>query len=261
MAPSISLGTVALEPTRWARGPQIPAPIALSPWLDALADAGFDGLELWERHLTDAAPDEVDAVLGHRLPITVFNTYVSLDDPDPTGRRGVAEWVATTGARGVKFNVGRDEDAELAYVERLAAWLEELPRHAALLCECHHGISIAEYPDTAARIFAAVGEPERLGAIVHTHESVEHLERRFDAYGDRIRHVHVNYLELGESIRAPRLADVADDLARKVDLFDRGGFDGTWSIEFVHGLQTDADQPERLVAQAIEDLEFLRSML
>ena len=257
----VLLGTVAIEPGRWARGEQRPAPIALSPWLDAAAAAGFDGLEVWERHLTDAGSAEVDAVLSHDLGVAVFNTYTSLDDADTAGRAAVADWAHRSGASGVKFNVGNDPSSEAAYADRIAAWLELLPEETALLCECHHGISIAEVPATAARIFDAVGAADRLGAIVHTHESPDHLRERFDAYGERIRHVHVNFLEFGERVSAPRLSDIVDRLASQVELLRSLGFRGSWTIEFVHGLLTADDHPGATVAQATEDLRVLRSVL
>ena len=88
MRPTILLGTVAIEPARWADaradpadGAPLPALITLSSWLDPIAAAGFDGIELWERHLTAAEPAEATRILDHPLSIDVFNSYVSLDDP------------------------------------------------------------------------------------------------------------------------------------------------------------------------------------
>ena len=78
-----------------------------------------------------------------------------------------------------------------------------------LLCECHEHISIAEDPIVAARLFDEIGS-DRLGAIVHTHEPAEHLRRRFDAYGERISHVHVNYLDMS-SLSVPSLSQRVDD--------------------------------------------------
>ena len=258
---TVLLGTVAIEPSRWERGPNRPASIRLVEWLDAVAEAGFDGLEVWERHLTEASEDDASSVLAHRLPVSVFNSYVSLDEADDTGRRSVSSWVRRTGATGVKFNVGPDSASEDAYVERIAAWVDDLPDHASLLCECHQHISIAEDPIVAARIFDAVGSPGRLGAIVHTHDSGDHLRACFDAYGDRIRHVHVNHLRFTEGLTAPGLDEIRDELGAKVDLLRSLGFDGSWTIEFVRGVSTPDERPELLVPQAAADLAVLRSVL
>ena len=50
---TVLLGTVALEPNRWRTVDPSGSPVTrLSSWLDQVAAAGFDGLELWERHAT-----------------------------------------------------------------------------------------------------------------------------------------------------------------------------------------------------------------
>lgn len=253
---TILLGTVALEPNRWGTvDPSRRATISLADWLPGIAAAGFDGIELWDGHL-----DDDDDVVDGPLPIVVFNSYVSFDDADPTARTGVARQVRRCASRGVKFNVGNDPAHERAYADRLAAWVEVLPEGCAALCECHAGISIAEDPATAARLFEAAGSPARVQAIVHTHESADHLRARFDAYGDRITHVHVNHLDVARG-RTPRLADIRADLEATVELIRRLGFTGTWTIEFVAGLLSADDHPTALLAQATEDVSVLRSVL
>ncbi len=109
MSATVLLGTVAIEPARWADftteaddGAAPVAPITLSSWMDQIAAAGFDGIEVWERHLTTAEPEEATRVLDHPLSIDVFNSYVSLDDPDPSGRTAVTSWVRRTGSTGIK---------------------------------------------------------------------------------------------------------------------------------------------------------------
>ena len=72
--------------------------------------------------------------------------------------------------------------------------------------------------------------------------------------------MHVNFLDLvGRS--APPLDAVRYELERKVTLLRSLGFNGSWTIEFVHGLLTDDDHPGALVAQAAEDLTVLREVL
>ncbi len=251
---------MALEPNRWRTvDPTGRATLALTDWLPAIAEAGFDGIEIWDRHLTEASADEADAILAGPLPISVFNSYVSLDEVAPGDRDAVSGWVARSGSRGVKFNVGNDAASESRYAERIAAWLEGLPDGAALLCECHHGISIAEDPAVARRIFEAAGPPERLQAIVHTHEEPDAIRARFDAYGERIRHVHVNFLDFQKG-GAPPLRDERERLEARVALLDELGFSGSYCLEFVHGLLTERDDPEHLVPQAAEDLVLLREI-
>jgi sugar phosphate isomerase/epimerase len=258
----ILLGSVALEPNRWRTLDPSGAPKAqLSEWVAAIADAGFDGLELWDRHLTAAAADEASAILAASLPIQVFNSYASLDATNPQERREVAGWVERCGARGVKFNVGNEPAEQNAYAERIAAWIDALPDGAALLCECHHGISIAEDPRVAREIFDAAGAPPaRLQAIVHTHEEPDAIRQRFDAYGERITHVHVNFLDF-EKGGAPRLSEVRGLLEARVRLLEELGFRGSYTLEFVSGLLTPNDEPGYLVERAAEDLPVLREVL
>lgn len=260
-AGAVLLGTVALEPNRWATVDPSGAPQAVvSALLAPAAAAGFDGLELWEGHVTKAPPDEADAVLAGPLPIAVFNTYASFDEPTDAAALATATgWIARTGAGGVKFNVGTDPDVG-RYAARVAAWLDGLPAAVTLLCECHVGTAVADDPSVAARFLAATGPVDRVGAIVHTHESADELRARFDAYGDRIAHVHVNHLDpkLG---RTWPLAEVRDRLAATVELLRSLGFAGSWTIEFVDGLLTDRDHPDLLLQQAVEDLAVLREVL
>ncbi len=263
MAPgaTVLLGSIAIEPNRWATiHADHRATVDLASWMDLIADAGFDGVELWEKHLTQATPDRVQALLDHRLPLTIFNSYVSFDDVDDTSREETASWVARARSTGVKFNVGNEPGQQRAYAERLVRWLNALPSATRALCECHHGISIAEDPMVAAAIFDAAGGPERVQAIVHTHEDPDALRVRFDAYGDRISHVHVNQLDFQE-LGAPPLADIRGELETKVSLLADLGFEGTWTIEFTHGLLTEADHPAALLEQAAADLVVLREVL
>jgi sugar phosphate isomerase/epimerase len=262
----VLLGTVALEPNRWATiDPSGAASTRLATVLDTVAAAGFDGLEVWERHLLDATEPDVDAIIDGPLPVSVFNTYVSFDgdDPDAAAARSLAAaWVRRSGAAAVKFNVGNDPspDAPAAYARRLAAWIDELPSHVVALCECHAGISIAEDPQVAAAIFDAAAPPDRLQAIVHTHESAELVQARFDAYGNRITHVHVNHLDPA-TLQVPHLGERRRELSSAIGLLERLGFNGSFTLEFVHGVLTADDHLAHLLAEALDDLTVLRAVL
>lgn len=259
-AGTVLLATVALEPNRWATlDPSGTPTTILSTWLDRIAEAGFDGMELWERHAT-SDPLEAAAILAGPVPVTVWNSYVSFDEPHPAARERVAAWVDRAGSRAVKFNVGNDPAQLDRYAERLSSWVALLPESAVALCECHAGISVAERPEVAAALFAAAGPADRVQAIVHSHESAEHLAARFDAYGERISHVHVNHLDPATG-RAPRLADRAAELTATAIHLRSLGFRGSWTIEFVHGTLTDLDRPDHLLDQAGRDLRVLREIL
>ena len=113
----IYLGTIAIEPNRWfGIDPDRWATIALTDWLDRIADAGFDGIELWEAHFRDADPDEQMAIIDHPLAIPFANTYVSFDEPDDRDRTAAADWVRRSGAAKVKWNTGPERDADLSLI-------------------------------------------------------------------------------------------------------------------------------------------------
>lgn len=259
----VLLGTVAIEPNRWGTVTPDRSPVTrLASWLDTIADAGFDGLEVWDGHLTKADATDADAIADGPLPVPVFNSYA---DFGPGGEAAAARvvaarWAGRIGARAVKFNVGNDPDDESGYVERIATWLGALPGDTVALCECHQGISIAETPAVATRIFEQAGAVERVQALVHTHDGPDLVRAKFDAYGERITHVHVNFLDF-DAMQHPTLASCADRLADFHALVTGLGFAGSWTLEFVAGLLTDRDEPGALLEQAAADLPVLRSVL
>lgn len=249
----ILLGTIVLEPNRWfGVTKQQWGTTVISEWLDRVADFGFDGIELWESHFRDAAPQEQQAILDHRLPIEVYNTYVGFDDDNDAERTTAAATIVRTGAPKAKWNTGAERDPASidAYAARLERWASQLPG-VELVCECHDG-SAMDDPATAARVLAAGSN-----ALVHTHDDLDLLKAKFDAYGDRISHIHVNHLFTG----SPKLHDIRGELAEKVDLVSSLGFEGTWTLEFVHGTGGDNDHPDQMLAQATEDLTLLRTLL
>lgn len=257
----VLLGTVAIEPNRWGtlrtdRSPEVD----LLDWVDDLAHLDVDGIEIWEGHLAALDADGVATLSTGGTPIRIVNSYVDFDRADDGARRSVARTVADSGARGVKFNVGNDAASESLYAERIAGWLEMLPPEVTAICECHQKISIAEDPAVARRIFEAAGPASRVQALVHTHDSPQLMAAKFDAYGDRITHVHVNHLDFA-TMAHPTLAAAEDELHATVVHLHQLGFGGSWTLEFVAGLLTDHDHPAALIAQAGEDLRILRRLL
>lgn len=249
----ILLGTIVLEPNRWFGVTQERwGTTTISTWLDDIEEAGFDGIELWESHFRDAEPQERQAILDHRLPVVVYNTYVSFDDEGDDDRDAAAELIRLTGAPKVKWNTGpeRDDDALEAYAARLSRFAAALPG-VELICECHDG-SAMDHPAAAARVLAAGSN-----ALFHTHDDLDLIRAKFSAYGDRITHVHVNHLFTG----SPRLADIRPELAEKIALVRELGFAGSWTVEFVHGTGGDHDEPAPMLVQAGEDLAVLRGLL
>ena len=265
MTGQIYLATVAIEPNRWGLAEPGGHPlIRVSDWLPAIADAGFDGLELWERHARSVPDDELDALLGSEVPIEILSCYTSWDDPDDTDRAETAAWIERVGAQGVKFNVGSDPGAIGDYTERLRRFEAEVPVGARLLCECHFG-TVAEDPAVARDIFDAVAGADRLGAIVHLHPMArDEWSAPLAVLGHRVRHVHAQLAEYPQSTSAEELGEA---LRPDVEAICAVSPEATWTIEFSHGLwgfgRDDAqhDNPAYILQTARRDLEALRAAL
>ncbi len=261
----IYLGTVAIEPNRWGLAEPGGHPLVrVSEWLPMIEQAGFDGLELWERHARSVPDEELEALVTSDLPIRILGCYDSWDDPDDSARAETAAWIERVGARGVKFNVGSDPDCIGDYTERLRRFEEMVPAGVRLLCECHFG-TVAEDPALARAMFDTVAGTDRLGAIVHLHPMIrDEWSGPLGELGPRVRHVHV---QLAEVPPTTGVAELSEMLRPDVEAIRAVCPETTWTIEFSHGLwgfgRDDAadDHPAYILESARRDLEALRAAL
>ncbi|MCY3861744.1 MAG: hypothetical protein OXG67_07255 [bacterium] len=261
----IYLGTVAIEPNRWGLAEPGGHPLTrVSEWLPAISEAGFDGLELWERHARSVPDEELDALLASEMPIRVLSCYTSWDEPDDADRIETAAWIERVGAQGVKFNVGSDPDSVADYTERLQRFEAEVPDGARLLCECHFG-TVAEDPVVARDMFDAVADVDRLGAIVHVHPGArDEWSNPLGALGDRVRHVHVQVAEYPQTTSSGELGEVLRPAAEAISATSPTA---TWTIEFSYGMwgfgrdNADLDNPAYILQSAQRDLQALRAAL
>ena len=265
MTGQIYLGTVAIEPNRWGLAEPGGHPLTrVSEWLPAISEAGFDGLELWERHARSAPDEELEALLGSEVPIKVLSCYTSWDEPDDADRIETAAWIERLGAQGVKFNVGSDPDSIGNYTERLRRFEAEVPKGARLLCECHFG-TMAEDPHVARYMFDAVADADRLGAIVHVHPGArDEWSEPLGVLGDRVRHVHVQVAEYPQTISADELSEALRPPAEAISAVSPAA---TWTIEFSYGMwgfgrdDAELDNPAYIFQSAQRDLVALRAAL
>ena len=246
------LGTVLLESNRWTPD-KLPS-LKVSEWAEPIRAAGFVGLELWENHAALADETEQTALDRMPLPVVIFNSYCTFDDAGAAGRRRAAEFVTRFGARGVKFNLGNDPARTDEYIRNLRGWADELPRGCRLLCECHGG-TVLETPDQAARILAPLAG--RVEIIVHAFAGErETLQHWFERFGSAVTHVHVAGLRGKWPML--RLSDMAEEAQVRLDILRKAGFSGTWTVEFTGGVAQSPEDRRVLLANAAEDLEFLR---
>ena len=265
MTGQIYLGTVAIEPNRWGLAEPGGHPlIRVSEWLANIGEAGFDGLELWERHARSVPDEELDALLASEIPIRILSCYTSWDEPDDADRAETAAWIERVGAQGVKFNVGSDPDSIADYTERLRRFEAEVPDGARLLCECHFG-TVAEDPEVARDMFDAIADADRLGAIVHVHPGArDEWSEPLSVLGDRVRHVHVQVAEVPQSTSAAELSELLRPAAEAIGAASPTA---TWTIEFSHGMwgfgrdDAEFDHPAYILQSAQRDLAALRAAL
>jgi len=254
----IYIGTVALEKNRWNYEAKKAPTYLVRDWLGRFAEAGFDGVELWENHAAMADEAELARLTSAPLPITIFNSYASFGDDGAADRRRAAELAKRLGAAGVKFNLPNDPAALDSYVRNVAQWARSLGDGVRLLCECHAG-TIMESPGQAADVFRRWGD-ERFQAIVHPfHTPIDKIAEWFDVLGQRITHAHV---QLRGSDREVRLLE--SDAARVRDalkIMRDGGFGGSFTIEFTEGTGSPDENPEMMFQNAAADMRFLRDSL
>lgn len=247
-SPVIYLGTVLLEANRWAKD-RTPT-YRVSEWLERIAAAGFDGIELWENHATLADSAELSALHGSTVPVRIFNSYVPLDAGGENARRGVAGLVRDLKAGAIKFNVSNSAETMESELRAVREWAALMPG-VDLLCECHPG-TVLEDPADASRALA--GYPE-IGVIVHPF-SCPDLAAWFKHLGPRIRHAHVQMRD--PEWRWLRLRDQAALVHERLAIMRGVGYAGSFTVEFTAGVGVAPEDREALFAAACDDLAFLR---
>ena len=247
----VYLGTVLLEANRWDKD-RTPT-YRVSEWLERIAAAGFDGIELWENHaiLTDSA--ERDALRSSQLPVAVFNSYVPLDTGGENARREVARLVCELKAGAVKFNVSNSPETLESELRTAREWAAFMPG-VDLLCECHPGTAL-EDPVVAARALADYPE---IAVIVHPF-SCPDLAAWFTHLGPRIRHAHVQVVDT--EWRRWCLRDQSALVIEPLAILRGAGYDGSFTIEFTAGVGVAPEDRDALFAAACDDLAFLKEAL
>ncbi len=252
----VYMATVLLERNRW-KAEKRPS-FCVSDWVERFADAGFDGIELWQNHAALCTPEELAALESSDLPIAIFSSYAALDDAHAAERERVADLAGRLRARRIKFNFGPDPSQAEAYVRNLKEWRTILPQDCALLCECHPG-TIAEEHSNAAELFRRL-DGIHVQVIVHAFFlPVDTLRESFKCHGSAVTHVHVQVVD--EEDARQRLDWAPELVKERLHILREEGFSGSFSLEFTGGTATPDEDIEALFRNAAADLEFFRSNL
>jgi sugar phosphate isomerase/epimerase len=244
----IYLGTVALEPKRWSGDGSMVCRV--SEWLEQIAAAGFDGIELWENHGVLASESDRETLRRSKVPVTVLNSYVTFDEAGVSRRHDVAGVIRDLGARAVKFNVSRNPATVDRELDAAVAWGALMPG-VGLWCECHGGTPLQE-PRDAARLLAT--RPE-IGVIVHAF-STSNLDEWIRLLGPRIVHVHSQHR--ADNRGFVRLREIPDLVRERVSMLKADGFGGSITIEFTEGVCKAPENLAATFAATCDDLAFLR---
>ncbi|MBN1675058.1 MAG: hypothetical protein JXR37_28715 [Kiritimatiellae bacterium] len=252
----VYIGTILLERNRWSsREPSF----LVSDWARRMADAGFDGIELWENHALKTSPDERRRLKASPCPVVIFNSYAGCADAERAQREQAARMARFFSAAGMKYNFGDDKEKHAEYACNVKRWREALPDAFRLLCECHGRTSVEE-PEVAAETFDALGDGG-YEAIVHAMDRDEgRLRRWFECLGARITHAHVQLRAAPPAKPAVmRLSQDPEFVKERVALLRELGFRGSWTLEFTEGMH--AADIGQLFENAVADISFLRECL
>jgi sugar phosphate isomerase/epimerase len=249
------IATLLLEVNRHSN-PKTPS-FRVSEWTEHFAEAGFDGMELWEYHATLVESDEAEALQRAAFPTAIFNTYASMDEAGREARREATRWVERLEPWGVKFNVGKDPEERETYLAGVREWRSALPEDVTLLCECHPG-TIIEEPEAAKRFFEDLNV-ENWGVIVHPLNHLDSLRAWFDTLGSAIMHAH---LQMRSEDRGVIRFDRRPEQVREaVRIMSEGGFRGSCSFEFTEGMNAPGENIEDLWTNTLRDLFTFREIL
>lgn len=252
----VYIGTILLERNRWAPGKR--PSYRVSEWLGRFAEAGFDGMELWENHAALCPAEEIDALVESPFRVAVYNSYAGFDDSGGAERSRAAALAGRLRAAGIKFNLGKDPSLRETYLRNLRAWRSALPGNVRMLCECHGG-TIMEDPVRAGEVLDELGDDSCQAIVTPFSCDLEELRTWFERLGRSVTHAHVQMR--GEDGRLVRLDRSPSFVKEALHVMREGGFDGTFTIEFTEGVGAEREDIEGLFRAAARDLSFLKSQL
>lgn len=272
--PELLLNTIALDPNRWTA--EKVAYFDLVDLLPAIAEAGFDALEVWQYHLSRLTDEQVAKLserarsLGVTFPVVGLYPALHLE-----GEERDREWKAmetmiarsaALGARVVKMFAGRlgSEEADDAAFARSVAFAQRMAEAA----EAHEMVLTAEtHPDTLCdtvpathRFLDAVAAPNlRVCFQPFDFTSTEQTLADYRALRSPIVHVH---LQGRRDDRISLLEEADLDYHAILGALATDGFDGVLCIEFVKGgivERPEAMDVGEVLANARRDRAFVEA--
>jgi predicted RNA binding protein YcfA (HicA-like mRNA interferase family) len=262
----IYLASVCLEKNRWTKE-RIPT-LKVSEWVKHIHTAGFDGLELWEDHVTKTDEVEREKILTGPLPVAIFNSYAGLSESELPKRDLAAKLANDFKSYGLKYNFSKLESDWPVEIEQATQWAKRFPKDFSMLCECHPGTS-AEEPAKAAVLLRQLEDrleteqvPVSISAILHPFSSGStHLNDWLGCLGNRLVHAHVQMRDPQNESMVVSIRDYPDRSREILKRLLGNGFAGSFTVEFVKGTRSATENLVDLFKESILDLHFLREEL
>lgn len=254
--PQIYIGTVLMELNRWSS--RVPS-FLVSDWIDRFKNHGFDGIELWENHALMASGEEFKKLEDSNLPISIYNSYVNFDDSMEAKEKREKAAIAANKLKvtGVKFNFANEISMMEKYITNFLEWKKNFSDDCRILCECHPD-TVLEVPEIAKKVFE-IFDDERCQAIVHPFSNIKNTEEWFKCLGDKITHAHVSIYN--DKWQAMRLKNNKAIVEAGLEVMDKYGFKGTYTIEFTEGIRAEDENINGLYNCAVDDLNYLRERI
>lgn len=257
----ISFCSIAFQKRKW--GADVTVEIPLPEILPALADAGYDGVEIWAPHvmsLSDAALGDLRRQLDDlRLAVPMLSPYFNFTLSDESAAQSlvharqcltVARRLGATGLRCFTGNTG-SADAAPEHWTRAVASLRALAGESAadgigLALEIHSR-NLMDTLESTQRLLREIDRPN-VGVIYHAGNFLATHKDAIAWLGSAIKHVHARN-ELDK--KACSLADGEVNYPAMVQQLRQAGFDGYLSVEW---MGEDSDGVARREAKFLRGL-------
>jgi len=251
----IYLGSILFEKNCWTQDRE--PSIQVSEWLERIAKDGYDGIDLWSKHVWKATPDEQTRLEQAATQIKLFNGYAFLEPDDLAQQDRDAQFAKQLECQALKYNVGPNPAKRDTYLEQIRAWRTRIPHHITMICECHIG-SIVDTPETAKSFFEEAKLTNH-GLMIHPFVPFGRVGDWLETFGPQIQHAHIQTRDSDD-----RMAQLTEDLPRvreAISIMKSHDYKGNYTLEFTKGSGIPTENAEDLYTRALQDRATLRDLL
>ena len=230
-----SFCTIAFQKKKWGDDRVIERPLA--ELLPIVADAGYDGVEIWDPHVADMDASQLAEVRSQldelNLSVPMLSPYFNFTESEETAAQSVRDGLAVLdrarllGARAIRCFTGRvgSADADEDQWSRTAASLQTLADASADdgigWCLETHGRNLTDTIDSNLRLLEMTARTNVRLIFQPSTFGEDHL-RATDALAAHAAHVHGNDYG-GDKIDWPAVVARLNEV----------GFDGYFSVEWM----------------------------